>query len=113
MKIKPCILPFVFGVIVGAMLIYLLTLQQQSTAFDQIPFSERQVLAESFGIAAEKLESGENRFLVDEYIRTAIASQPTSGRWANEIDKIIQTAHSTDQTVFAKNLRLIAKGLQR
>jgi len=75
--------------------------------------AERQSLAESFGIAAEKLESGADRLLVDEYLRTAIAAQPTSGRWANEINTIIQTAQSPDSMIYAKNLRLIAKGLQR
>jgi hypothetical protein len=77
------------------------------------PFSERTSLAESFGIAAGKLESGVDRLLVDEYLRTAIATQPTSGQWENTIDKVLQTAASPDPIVFAKNLRLIAKGLKR
>jgi hypothetical protein len=76
------------------------------------PFSERQALAESFDIAAEQLESGVCRFLVDEYLRTAIASQPTSGRWANDFDKIIQTAYSPDTMMYAKNLRAIANALR-
>ena len=73
--------------------------------------AERQSLAGSFGIAAERLEHGDCRFLVDEYLRTAIAAQPTSGQWANTLDKILQTAHSADSMIYAKNLRLVAQGL--
>jgi len=77
------------------------------------PFSERQSLAESLDVAAERLERGADRLLVDEYIRTAIAQQPTSGQWANTLDKILQTADSPDTLIYARNLRLIAKGLKR
>jgi len=59
------------------------------------------------------LERGDCRFTVDEFIRGAIAVQPTSGRWANEIDKILQTAISPDVVIYARNLRLIAQGLTR
>jgi len=74
--------------------------------------AERQALAESFDIAAGKLESGADRLLVEESLRTAIAAQPTSGRWANEIDTIVQTAIASDPVVYAKNMRLIAKELR-
>ena len=77
------------------------------------PFSERQSLAESLVIAAEQLESGVDRLLVDEYIRTAIAVQPTGGQWANDFTKIMATAASPDTMIYAANLRLIAKGLQK
>ena len=56
---------------------------------------------------------GIDRPLVDEYIRTAIATQPTSGQWANGINAIIQTAHSPDPMIYANNLRQFAKGLTR
>jgi len=77
------------------------------------PFSERLSLAESFAIAAERLERGDDRFLVDEYIRTSIAVQPTSGQWGHTIDKILQTAASPNTVVYANNLRQIVKGLKR
>jgi len=75
--------------------------------------AERVSLAESFDIAAGRLESGTCRFLVDEYLRTAIAGQPGSGRWAGDIDKILQTAASPDAVIYARNLRAIAGHLKR
>ena len=77
------------------------------------PFSERQSLAESLVVAAEKLEGGVDHPQVDEYLRTAIATQPTSGQWGNEFGKIIETATSLDAMIYAKNLRLIAKELTK
>ena len=87
-----------------------------------MPFSERQALADALVNAAEKLEgigrpegdgrNAANRLHVDEFIRTDIAVQPTSGQWSDGIDKIIQAAHSADPVVYANNLRLIAKGLR-
>ena len=76
------------------------------------PFSERQSLAESLVVAVKKLEGGVDRPLVHEYLRTAIAAQPTSGQWGNEFGKIIETATSPDTMIYAQNLRLIAKGLK-
>jgi hypothetical protein len=88
------------------------TLEQQAALGGAaIPFPERSALADAFGDAAERLERGDCRFTVDESLRTAIARQPTSGQWASTIDPIIQTAHSTDEVIYAKNLRLIARGL--
>jgi len=75
--------------------------------------AERQSLAESLELAARELDVGTNRFIVDEFLRTAIASQPASGRWAKEIDQLLQTAHSPSAIVYANNLRKIAKGLKQ
>ena len=74
--------------------------------------AERQSLAESFVVAAGKLDSGVDRRQVDEYLRTAVARQPTSGQWAEEFTKIIETAASPDAVIYANNLRLIAQGLK-
>ena len=105
------------GIILGMIVSGFLTPQQAASGGAVIsPFpldtAERVALAESFDNAAGQLENGTERLLVDEYIRTAIARQPTSGQWANEIDKIVQTAHSPNPMIYAKNLRLIAKGLR-
>jgi hypothetical protein len=67
----------------------------------------RESLADAFGIAAGKLENGVDRLLVDEYLRTAIARQPTSGQWANEFTRIIPPNPTADA------LRKIAKGLRQ
>jgi len=104
----PYILPFIFAVIVGAILVYSFAPQSQPTDFDWIPLAERQALAESFTIAADRLERGEERLLVDEFLRTSIARQPTSGRWANEMNIVVQAAWSDDAAVYAKKLRGIA-----
>ena len=74
--------------------------------------AERQSLAESLELAARGLDAGTDRFIIDEHLRTAIASQPASGRWAKEIDRLLQTAHSPSPIVYANNLRKIAKGLR-
>ena len=110
MNIKPYLLLFVFAVIVGAFLVY--SFAPQSTAFDSIPFAERQSLAEAFSVAAERLERGEERLLVDEFLRTSIARQPTSGHWANEMNIVVQAAWSADAAVYARKLREIAKELK-
>ena len=81
--------------------------------FSNMDTAERQSLAESFELAAGKLEIGVGQLLVDEFLRTAIASQPTSGQWANEFNKIVQTAPSPDPIVYAKNLRNIANALKQ
>jgi len=117
MKIKPCILLFLLGIIVGFVLQPIVIKPQAALGgaaippFSRIDTAERQALAESFNIAAEKLERGDERLVVDEYLRTAIASQPGSGQWAEEIDKIVQSARSPDAAVYARNLRAIAKVL--
>jgi hypothetical protein len=73
---------------------------------------ERQSLADALDVAAGQIENGVDRLHVDESIRTAIARQPTSGQWAENVNRIIQAAHSPDPVVYANNLRLIAKGLR-
>jgi len=115
---------FILGMIVGVF--FMQSIQPRPTSnhqtalegavvpfFSKIDTTERQSLAESFDIAAGRLEQGDCRFLVDEYIRTSIAIQPSSGQWANDIDKIVQTAWSADAVIYARNLRAIAKGLKK
>jgi len=123
--LKPYVIPFILGMIVGGLTVGFwkspvipgitqTTLEQKAASGGAvIPFSERQSLAESLDVAAERLERGVDRLLVDDYIRTAIAQQPTSRQWTNTLDKILQTAVSPDAVVYAKNLRQIAKGLKR
>ena len=65
--------------------------------------AERVALADAFEYAARQLDSGVERLVVEEYIRTAIASQPTSRQWANEFNRIIPPNPS------ANALRKIAK----
>ena len=76
MKMKPILLPFLLGIIAGVVLVYLLA--PQPTAFHWMPSAERQALAKTFDIAAERLENGEDRLIVDEWIRMNIAKQPTA-----------------------------------
>ena len=104
---RPYLLLLVLVAIVGG-LIFFMSPSQPTTGFDTIPIAERQALAEAFTIAAERLERGEERLLVDEFLRTRIALQPTSGRWANEMNVVVQAAWSDDAAVYAKKLRGIA-----
>ena len=76
------------------------------------PFSERHSLADALERAAGELDRGTDRFTVEDNIRGVIAQQPTSGQWAEDIGKILQTAASPDAVVYANNLRLVAKGLK-
>ena len=75
--------------------------------------AERVSLAESLTLAARKLDSGVDRRLVDDFLRATIASQPTSGQWANEFNTILRIAPSPDPIVYAKNLRNIAQALKQ
>ena len=112
MNIKPYLLLFVVGAFVGVALVYSFAPYSQPTVFNQIPVAERQSLAEALNIAAERLERGEERLLVDEYIRTSIASQPTSGHWASEINAVVRAAWADDAAVYAKNLRGIVQTMK-
>jgi len=118
---KPYIIPFIIGVMVGVLITNHSPLTTNHSTIERqaaqggaaVPLSERQSLAESLELAAGRLDRGDCRFTVDEYIRTAIAVQPTSGRWANTFNPIIASANSPDAMIYANNLRMIAKGLKR
>ena len=129
-RCKPHIIPFVLGMIVVGLFVNIPALpipfvSQPSAKLEQqaaaggavIPFQERQSLAESLELAADRLVGmaggGTDRLHVDEDIRSAVAQQPTSGRWSIDFNKILQTASSPDPVKYAENLRLIAKGLKR
>jgi hypothetical protein len=77
-----------------------------------IPLAERHALAEACQRAAEQLENGSGVPIVNEYLRTAIARQPTSGQWAEEINTMLQQAADENPKDYARNLKSLAEKLR-